>query len=332
MRHSLRANPALAALILFGVLLLPGFALADQPFNCRSCHKDLVRGKVAHKPVAAGHCLKCHQQLSYNHPLGKGSMGFIVPKGELCAVCHGGLLKKKFIHRPVARGECTACHLPHVSEHKALLKDPPPVLCFGCHPKERFTGSHTHSPVANGECLACHDPHQSDGKSLLRKPGSSLCFECHDAGLAAGKSVHEPVAKGDCVLCHAPHGSAYRNILKADSPAELYRPFGADAFPLCFSCHNPELVTASDTEKATNFRNGTRNLHAVHVNKTVKGRACKICHNPHTSAQDHLINRKAPAFGSWQIPIRYSATATGGGCSVGCHKTFLYDRVKAVVQ
>ena len=330
MARSRRAYLA-AAFLLFCNCFVPALAGAE-PFKCSVCHRDLVRGEVVHKPVAAGQCLRCHQQFSDDHPVVKGSMGFIVPKEKLCAVCHGALLTKSHLHKPVALGQCTACHLPHSSDNKALLKDPPPALCFRCHPKEHFNGSHSHKPVADGQCLACHDPHQSDGKALLRRPGSQLCFGCHDPKLALGKSVHGPVAKGDCVGCHAVHGSRYRKILKADLPQELYRPFSSDAFPLCFSCHDPELVSAVSTEKATNFRNGDRNLHSVHVNKAGKGRSCKICHNPHAAAQDRLINPKAPGFGTWDIPIRFDATPTGGGCTVGCHRTFRYDRVKAVVQ
>ena len=330
MQHLRRAFQA-AALILLTLCFVPAPAGAE-PFKCSACHRGLAKGSVAHKPVAAGECLRCHKQFSDDHPLGKGSMGFIVPKEKLCVTCHTTLLKKPFLHKPVGQGDCTACHQAHSSENKSLLKDPVPALCFGCHPKAHFSGTHGHPPVANGECLACHDPHQSEGKSLLLKPGSQLCFGCHDPAIAVGKSVHAPVGKGDCVGCHAVHGSPYRKILKADLPQELYRPFTTDAFPLCFSCHKPELVSAVSTEKATNFRNGDRNLHSVHVNKSGKGRSCKICHNPHAGPQDRLINRKAPGFGNWEIPIRFDATPTGGGCSVGCHKTFRYDRVKAVVQ
>ena len=330
MQHSRRAILT-AALFVLSICFVPALAGAE-PFKCSICHHDLTSGSVTHKPVAAGQCLRCHKQLSDNHPLGQGSMGFIVQKDKLCVTCHTTLLTKPHLHKPVAQGLCYACHMPHSSENKALLKDPVPTLCFRCHPKEHFTGIHTHKPVAQGNCLACHDPHQSEGKSLLRRPGSALCFGCHDPKLAVGKSVHGPVAKGDCVGCHQVHGSSYRKILKADLPQELYRPFSTDAFPLCFTCHDPKLVTEVSTEKATNFRNGDRNLHSVHVNKAGKGRSCKICHNPHASAQDRLINPKAPGFGSWEIPIHFQATPTGGGCSVGCHKTFHYDRVKAVVQ
>ncbi|HBG06054.1 MAG: cytochrome C [Geobacteraceae bacterium GWC2_58_44] len=330
MRHPLWTYPAVA-LIMLGILLLPAFALAE-PFKCSACHRGLASGAVAHKPVAAGECLRCHQQLSDNHPLGKESMGFIAPKEKLCAVCHPGVVQKPFLHKPVAEGKCTACHLHHSSEHKSLLKAPTPALCYGCHPKERYTGIHKHAPVENGECLSCHDAHQSEGKSLLKKPGAQFCYLCHDPKLGMGKSTHKPVGTGECVLCHAPHGSAYRKLLRAEYPTELYRPFATDAFPLCFACHDPDLAAAVKTEQATKFRNGDRNLHAVHVNKAGKGRSCKMCHDPHASSQDRLIYPKAKGFGTWDIPIRFQATDNGGGCSVGCHRTFRYDRVKAVEQ
>lgn len=332
MRKQLVAYWATAAALLFllGVVLLPDGAGAE-PFKCSACHKDLVRSRFGHKPVAAGECLRCHQQFNDNHPLGKDSMGFIVPKEKLCAVCHGRLLAKKVLHKPVGEGKCTDCHMAHSSDYKSLLKDSPPALCFRCHPKSHFTGAFGHLPVTNGECLSCHDAHQSESKALLRKPGTELCFLCHDPKLGVGKSIHGPIKTGECYNCHAAHASENRKLLKAAAPTELYRPFSTDAFPLCFSCHNPELATENG-DKATNFRNGERNLHVVHVNKPGKGRSCRMCHAPHTSEQDRLIYQRAPGFGTWDIPIRYNSTPTGGSCSVGCHKTFRYDRVKAVEQ
>jgi len=319
--------------LFFAALCFVPALAGAEPFKCSACHRGLANGSVAHKPVAEGECLRCHQQFSDNHPLGKRSMGFIVQKDKLCLTCHTTLLKKEkpMLHKPVAEGKCYLCHVPHSGEIKSLLKDRAPDLCFGCHPKDRFTGTHTtHPPVEKGECLSCHDAHQSEVRYLLRKPGSQLCFSCHDPKLAMGKSVHKPVATGDCVGCHAVHGSPYRKILKADLPTELYRPYSDEAFPLCFTCHNPELASQTTTEKSTNFRNGNRNLHSVHVNKPGKGRSCRMCHNPHSSTQDRLIYSKAPGFGTWDIPIRFNTTPTGGSCSVGCHRTFRYDRVKAV--
>lgn len=331
MRHSLGAHPAAVALFLFilGAILLPGAAQAE-PFKCSICHKGLIQGSVPHKPVAAGRCMDCHRQFNDNHPLDKGSMGFIVEKKNLCGTCHGHVKKKKFLHGPVATGECTGCHMAHSADVKYLLKDASPVLCFRCHVKERYTGSFTHEPVAAGECLACHDAHQANGRNLLRKPGSQLCFMCHDSKQFMGKSVHNPVRTGECVTCHQIHGSSHRKILRGEYPTEMYRPFNTDAFPLCFTCHDPDLAEAVTTDKSTKFRNGERNLHAVHVNKPGKGRSCKMCHNPHAEVQDRLVYPKVPSFGTWEIPISFETTATGGSCSVGCHRTLRYDRVKAV--
>lgn len=333
MRHTLVAYPLAAALFLLcvGVTLFPGDALAE-PFKCSICHKGLIRGSVPHKPVAAGKCLDCHQQFNDNHPLGKDSMGFKVPKEKLCATCHGRLVQKPVLHKPVGLGQCTNCHMAHSAEVKSLLQDPSPALCFRCHPKDHFTGTFTHKPVADGDCLACHDAHQSESKSLLRKPGSELCFMCHDAKIAMGKSVHQPVRNGECVNCHQIHGGPYRKLLKDDYPTVLYKPFSYDAFPICFRCHDPKLASAETTDRFTKFRNGERNLHAVHVYKVAKARSCRMCHNPHAEEQDRLIYPKAVGFGSWDIPIRYEATSTGGSCSVGCHRTLRYDRVKAIDQ
>lgn len=334
MRITRGAYPAALALFLLilGAILVPDGARAES-FDCSICHKGLVTGSVEHKPVAAGKCMDCHKQFNDNHPLGKDSMGFIVPKDKLCAECHGQLVQKPLLHGPVGTGECTACHQAHSAEQKSLLRDATPALCFGCHPKEQYTGLVTHKPVADGECLSCHDAHQSDGESLLRKPGSELCFMCHDSTIGDGKSVHRPVASGECVNCHQIHGSSHRKILRDEYPTELYRPFSANAFPLCFTCHNPELASELVTsDKITKFRNGEKNLHAVHVNKAMKGRSCRMCHNPHAEVQDRLIYPKAVGFGDWDIPIQFTATETGGGCSVGCHRTLRYDRVKAVEQ
>ncbi|MCM0084036.1 cytochrome c3 family protein [Geomonas sp. Red32] len=322
---------AAGALLTISLVLVPGLARAE--FKCSSCHRGLITGSVAHPPVAAGECTHCHRQLSDAHPLEKGSMGFVVPREKLCLHCHTKLLtdSKPFFHKPVAEGKCTGCHNHHSSDYKALLKDAPPNLCFRCHDQTKFTGAaFTHKPVAEGKCLACHEPHQATGRYLLRKPGSELCLMCHDKKYATGKSIHGPIKTGECTKCHLVHGSPNRKLLKAEMPTELYRPFTPDAFPLCFYCHNPDLVSEVKTTKTTGFRNGDRNLHAVHVNKPGKGRSCLLCHNPHASSQDRLIYTHAPGFGSWQIPIRYTKTDTGGQCSVGCHKTYRYDRGKAL--
>jgi hypothetical protein len=105
--------------------------------------------------------------------------------------------------------------------------------------------------------------------------------------------------------------------------------FALEKYDLCFTCHEKQLVTTEKTTGLTKFRNGTTNLHFVHVNKSDKGRSCRACHTTHASANAHQIRDSVP-FGSWQMPINYKAVESGGSCSPGCHKAYSYDRVKAV--
>ena len=101
--------------------------------SCYKCHQD-VRSemqKVSHHPVREGKmtCFSCHDP-----------HGSITTKNlraasvnELCYDCHtekrGPFLWE---HAPVTE-DCTLCHNPHGSNHEALLKQRPPLLCQQCH-------------------------------------------------------------------------------------------------------------------------------------------------------------------------------------------------------
>ncbi len=56
-------------------------------------------------------------------------------------------------------------------------------------------------------------------------------------------------------------------LLSQPYPETFYQPFKVDAYALCFSCHDKQLVLTQQTEGLTRFRNGTQNLHYMHVNK-----------------------------------------------------------------
>ena len=68
-------------------------------------------------------------------------------------------------------------------------------------------------------------------------------------------------------------------------------------------------------------------MHYLHVNKEVKGRSCKACHEPHASSQMKHIRESVP-FGSvnWELPVTYTKTDDGGSCVVGCHAPKEYNR------
>jgi len=293
---------------------------------CGNCHDDHLQFKVTHGPVSAGSCTVCHNpHESDQKPLLRK------PAETICFDCHlefPALLKKADVH-PALESGCTSCHNPHGSGHPNLLADTMAKVCFDCHStiEEKVTRSPVgHPPVkADGGCVTCHSPHAEDNAKLLVKPMKELCLGCHPAIIKKNATVlHGPVAEGKCVACHEPHGSQNQKLLVRSFPAEEYVAYSDTEFPLCFGCHKRELVQYPETSFATNFRDGERNLHFVHVNKP-KARSCRFCHEIHAGPNPKLI-ADSVTFGKWDLPLKYVKTDTGGGCSPGCHKPQYYDR------
>lgn len=300
------------------------------------CHAQVTQAKFLHDPVAAGECIDCHQASGGGkHPAGKGTFQLVAKGNALCNLCHAALTKgKKHVHSAVADGDCTDCHDPHGGANRFLLSTPGGALCLECHDGIN-KASHKHGPVASAHCLFCHDPHASNNMDQLKAAGNRVCFQCHggiEKIIRTSKSEHPPVAEGHCWTCHNPHGSAYPYLLRRAFPTGMYAPFSVKSYALCFGCHNKDAILYKRTSEATGFRNGDRNLHYVHVDKSVKGRVCTVCHGIHGADQANLIHRHYKGFGDWNIPIDYKATATGGTCVVGCHQPRSYDRVRPVIN
>jgi len=139
---------------------------------------------------------------------------------------------------------------------------------------------------------------------------------------------HEPIRENDCGACHRPHGSKYFRLLKKPFPPKFYAPFRAENYALCFSCHEKTLVTARSTRSVTQFRDGDRNLHFLHVNRAKRGRTCRACHELHAS-DSPLHIRERVRYGRWMMPLNFEKNETGGSCSPGCHAAMDYSRKSA---
>jgi len=316
--------------------------LAD---NCYECHEKTPEdeGNV-HSPVTLGQCTACHDPHSspYQHELrASGS--------ALCLGCHTEkqqeLALHSSAHRPVIE-DCNQCHRPHDGPLAARLRKAVPELCFGCH--EEIASKVHDSKNKHGalddkrSCLYCHDAHAANFKSLVRSSPIKLCLSCHDkpivtdkgvlrdmkTHLAQNKNHHEPIREGKCNACHDPHGSDNRRILRSDYPPEFYAPFDVTNYKLCFACHKESLVLEEATDTATDFRNGTKNLHYVHVNRSLKGRTCRACHDVHASTYPKQIASSVPFGSNWAYTIRYDKTADGGGCGPACHTARRYSRIR----
>jgi hypothetical protein len=95
-------------------------------------------------------------------------------------------------------------------------------------------------------------------------------------------------------------------------------------------CHLSKVFTTEKTTTLTDFRDGDRNLHFIHVNKKTKGRTCRACHRTHASDRPMHMADKVP-FGGWEIPINFKSLPKGGSCAPGCHKPRSYDFTKGLV-
>jgi predicted CXXCH cytochrome family protein len=328
-QRNLRTWLALAPLVL-GPLVLAGHAVAaEESCVTGKCHSTLLKGQSVH--AVAESCSTCHESTGTPHPR-KGETTFKLTQEppDLCTTCHSEIADKRNVHFPVAQGLCTTCHDPHASKEPKLLKAEGQQVCLPCHPQiaDKVNDSRVSHPALMTEqaCWACHSPHSSDYEHLLLKPVKDTCVTCHDSVIPQNAMVlHGPNSDGKCTRCHDPHGSRYDSLLVNQFPSGDYVPYTETAYPLCFGCHNRDMVDYAQTSYATNFRNGEKNLHYVHVHRSERGRSCKLCHNVHGSPNPELIADTVP-FGHWNLPLRFVKTDTGGGCSPGCHKPRRYDR------
>lgn len=305
--------------------------LAEGADLCFSCHdSDGFEKEFIHGPVAVGECTTCHDVHG-----SKNEYQLIVPKKRICFECHPEIEDEAndlHQHDPV-KDYCVNCHNPHSGPANLMLDHDPPQLCFECHKdiESKMSAITPHPPVAEGRCLECHLVHGSPYPRLFVRPLQDMCLECHyemAEYLANSSNNHGPVREGDCIACHDPHGSDQPLILRQYFPREFYNPYSTDKYALCFNCHNKEIALDSLTTTLTDFRNGNINLHFKHVNKKVRGRSCKACHDVHASNQKKHIRKSVPYGLTYSYPINYTKHEDGGTCVAGCHKPRTYKRGK----
>ncbi len=309
--------------------------------NCinSNCHNNLLKMNFIHEPLKKD-CNQCHKLLQGKHPEDLGSefeLNGAIPK--LCFDCHKkDASEAESIHPLFEEGNCMECHLPHGSNNKALLVEfNEKAICLKCH-NQIDEKKNTHKPSLDGQCIKCHNPHFSSLEKLIKKEQPALCLDCHDKPIKTEKrmlsnikeklslkKVHSPVESGKCTDCHAPHSSENNALLIRKFFPDNYIEGKFESFQLCFACHSEQLMISPTSDSLTNFRDGTRNLHFVHVNK-IKGRNCIDCHDVHGSNNLRTI-KDFVEFGNWKMPMKFIKFDDGGTCSPGCHKKQSYTYI-----
>lgn len=255
------------------------------------------------------------------------------PKETECATsqCHPALAAKQ---PPLPKGhaDCRHCHQddgktkshPQTGEKTFTLT---PDSCLGCH--QKITDyDYLHPPVAAGDCLVCHTFHSSNPALIAEGSEQVLCSKCHRPVTREGDTqLHGDVAKKKCTSCHTVHGSFFKHLLAGPYSTDFFNDYDEKHYSLCFQCHKIDLLLHPNTSYNTNFRDGKRNLHYVHVNRTNRGRSCKLCHGVHSSPLPKLMADKV-SFGDWEMPVNFVITDSGGRCTPGCHAPAAYDRSK----
>ncbi|MEW6072967.1 MAG: cytochrome c3 family protein [Planctomycetota bacterium] len=318
---------------------------------CASCHGDVTADlKFAHGAVTGGACLVCHDP----HASGRPGLMAGDPTG-ICLRCHVTMKEwvgtRTYTHDP-AVDDCLSCHDAHGGDNRMILLQAPPALCIECHVEIGDVVAEaavSHDAVSTERsCVSCHEPHASDTEHLLLREPMDMCLTCHGQELdSGGKKIgditlllernsnhHGPIREKNCTACHVDvHGSKRFRLLGEEYPAGFYAPYEERRYALCFQCHEPDVVRDGRTDALTDFRNGDRNLHFLHVNRQPKGRTCRACHETHASRNPRHIADAVP-FGEsdWMIPINYRKSDTGGSCLPGCHKQYGYDRITPVVN
>jgi predicted CXXCH cytochrome family protein len=314
--------------------------------QCAECHKVTEGKKHLHGPTAMGECSICHEAHSSERK------GLLTMKStELCVACHvvtqEEIAKFEFVHEP-AQGDCSGCHDPHGAETTKMLKGNTPDLCYTCHEEVQATAEnskHKHGVVLEaGGCLKCHTPHASTVRYLMKDNPATLCLNCHSEPLAVSpeevlpsftseienkKYLHGPVQEKTCSGCHVAHGSENPRLLQKAYPELFYASYSPENYALCFGCHPESIVEDANTVDLTDFRNGTMNLHYLHVNKAERGRTCRACHETHGSNLPKHLRESVP-YGMWEMPLGFTKTDTGGSCSSGCHAPKTYNRIQPV--
>jgi predicted CXXCH cytochrome family protein len=165
----------------------------------------------------------------------------------------------------------------------------------------------------------------------------ALCYECH-SNKEEQKHVHPAISEGECVDCHSPHSTKNKFQLAGHYTTKRYTLFSSDEYELCFECHDETLVTAEYTRDKTNFRDGTSNLHFIHVKGKAKGgkyglkmynkkgRACFGCHMSHQSDQPFMLLEELASGKMMVYSMAYTKLQDGGNCVVGCHNPRKYNR------
>jgi len=309
--------------------------------NCHNPHNADGKQRLLKSNLEENNCLDCHN----------GNVASKNIQTELAKVYKHDVYNYSIVHDPTESTsvttkhvECQDCHNPHASNSTTATA--PFVNGFNLGVSGINQAGNPVSPATNTYeiCYKCHAGNSwSPSPALPRlivQNNVRLEFEPSNPSFhpIAGPRNNSEITANlispntantvlYCTSCHAsndsngpagPHGSIYPQILKLQYETADYTVESAQAYALCYSCHNRNNII----NDINTFRE-----HRLHI---VEERTpCSVCHDAHgvSSTQgnninnSHLINFRTDIVQSTSMGgLKYEDTGTNRGrCYLRCH-------------
>jgi predicted CXXCH cytochrome family protein len=292
--------------------------------GCSTCHVTHKTGEVGKREfdyhltkATPTLCFDCHDASSADLKKAHNNQPF--EKAD-CLTCHnpheskGPKLQNTFVHAPFSdKDSCSSCHQPAENGKVVLTEKDAKTLCVTCHDEQakHIETAKVQHPGAQGDCTDCHNPHAGKSPGFPKPDAVNVCLGCHTDQAEQHKKahLHQPAFEQGCATCHEPHGGDNAKLLRA-----------SNINALCLECHGPDaqpkkleaehLVTIFDGKVklpeayfrgvpvlAVKYGRGhpvdkhpvQNQMEPTDVSKVRVEMNCKMCHQPHSSAQPNLL-------------------------------------------
>ncbi len=192
---------------------------------------------------------------------------------------------------------CFRCHADSTGKPAA----PTPRLYPETNVRTEFTAKTSYHPVTKIGA----NPSNGDMPSLINGWAANSivsCTNCHnnDSGPAAGGAG-----------ANGAHGSTWPTLLERRYETGNPSAYNEAKYASCFSCHSAANILSDD---AKSF-----GKHSKHIQG--ENTACNICHDPHASDNDRLINFDTSVVTAGMMGgINFNWNGPGSGsCNLRCH-------------
>ena len=245
--------------------------------------------------------------------------------------------------------ECNDCHNPHEAEASVSVPGPSTSRRLASGPLEGVQGVN----VAGGTvatatyeyevCFRCHA--DSTGKPAAPTPQREFPETNVRIEFNGSKASYHPVTTNNasadtmpslingwaansimsCTNCHnsdsgpaaggagpnGAHGSTWPSLLEKQYVNADPSPYVEEKYAACFSCHDAASILSDD--------NNSFGKHDKHIRGA--DTACNVCHDPHASGNDRLINfdtSVVTSAGGMGIDFTWNGPGSGS-CTLTCH-------------